>query len=129
MKITREKLTFEFLEALHEEHERDPLPTHTVMLDDIWKRVTGRHRRVTAELASVAFNQLYAGHLINQWNHQDGKKEIQLNERGLAAYNQMKGQFKSTKKEREEYNFKLLTAILAIAGLIVMLIKFVLFHQ
>src|SRR5712691_6251470 len=115
MKITRERLTFEFLQELYREHELDPLPNHWIPLDVIWERVTNQYgKRLSSELASAAFNQLYTEHLIKQVNHPDGKKAIQIDQRGVDAYNATKANFKSEKKERKEYNLKLLTAIVAL---------------
>jgi hypothetical protein len=130
MKITRERLTFEFLQELYREHNLDPLPNHWIPLDVIWQRVTSQYgKRLSSGLASAAFNELYTDHLINQVNHPDGRKEIQINQSGLDAYNATKANFKSEKKEKKEYNLKLLTAIVAVAGLIVLLIKLIFFHQ
>jgi hypothetical protein len=87
--MSREQLTFEFLKALYDEHERDPLPTHWVKLNTIWQRVTEKFgENLSSELATAAFNQLYAGRLINQVTGTE--KEIQINESGIAAYNHMK---------------------------------------
>ena len=130
MKITRERLTFEFLQELFRQYESNPLPNHWIPLEVIWNRVTSKYgKRLSSELASAAFNQLYAGHLIKQVNHQDGKKEIQISQPGIDAYNARKADFKSEKKEKKEYNLKLLTAIIGLAGLILLLIKFIFFHQ
>ena len=86
MRITREQLTFEFLEALFEERERDPMPTHWVKREAIWERVTAKYgESLGSELANAAFNHLYADRLINQVG-----TEIQINEPGIAAYIQMK---------------------------------------
>lgn len=87
--VTREQLTFEFLEVLYDEYERDPLSTHWVKLDTIWERVTGKYgENLSSELANSAFNHLYAGQLINQVTGME--KEIQINERGLAAYHELR---------------------------------------
>src|SRR6266487_2832420 len=130
MKITRERLTFEFLQELYREHNLNPLPNRWIPLDVIWQCVTRQYGKcLSSELASAAFNQLYTEHLINQVNNPDGKKEIQINQSGLDVYNATKANFKSEKKEKKEYNLKLLAAIVAVAGLIVPLIKLIFFHQ
>jgi predicted nucleotide-binding protein len=88
--VSRDQLTFEFLKELFDEHERDPLPTHWVRLDDIWKRVVEKYGdSLSSELATAAFNHLYAGRLINQINGPANAKNIQINERGIVAYQQM----------------------------------------
>jgi predicted nucleotide-binding protein len=91
---TREHLTFEFLRALCDEYERDPLPTHWVKRDDIWKRVTERYGEdLDSDLATAAFKHLYAVRFVNQVTGTDA--EIQINDRGLEAYEQMKADHSS----------------------------------
>jgi predicted nucleotide-binding protein len=88
MQPTRERLTFEFLQALYEEYERDPLPTHWVKLDAIWERVTAKYGDgLDSELANRAFKHLYAGAFVNQVNGVE--TQIQINKDGIAAYHRM----------------------------------------
>jgi len=131
MNVTRERLTFEFLDELYREHELDPLPSHWVPLDVIWERVTKKYGkgRLSSELASAAFNQLYAQELINVVKHPDGKKMMQLNQSGVAAYHAAKASFKSEKRTKKEYNLKLLGLLVALAALLFAVIKFVFFRQ
>lgn len=90
---SREQLTLEFLEALCQEYERDPLPTHWIILDEIWKRVTEKYGDgLSSDRANTAFRHLYAGRFINQVTGAGGVR-IQINERGLAAYHQMKASY------------------------------------
>lgn len=124
MSDLREKLTFEFLQVLHAEHLKNPIPSHTVDFDHVWSRVTDRHPKLDSETASAAFNTLYAGRWINQWTDESGKKLIQINEAGIAAYRELLGVTKSEKKEQEERHWKLLGALIAIAGLAFAVMKY-----
>jgi predicted nucleotide-binding protein len=88
--VSRDQLTFEFLKELFDEHEQNPLPTHWVKFDEIWKRVVEKYgESLSSGLATAAFNHLYAGQLINQVIGPKNVKDIQINERGIAAYQQM----------------------------------------
>ena len=88
--VSRDQLKFEFLKELFCEHEHNPLPTHWVKFDDIWKRVVEKYgESLSSELATAAFNHLYAGRLVNQVTGPGNTKNIQVNERGIAAYHQM----------------------------------------
>ena len=79
MSTTREQLTFEFLEALFEARERDPLPTHWVELEAIWQHVIAKHGgSLNQEVANAAFRHLYADRLINQVQGA-GQRKIQIN--------------------------------------------------
>jgi hypothetical protein len=100
MGMSQEQLTREFLKELYDEHVKDPSPAHVLQFDDVWARVTGRHPKVESNFASAAFNALYAGQWINQWNGTDGKKTIQISENGISAYKAILASDKTEKKER-----------------------------
>ena len=117
MSFSQEQLTIEFLKELYDEHLKDPSPAHVLQFDDIWARVTDRHPDIESNVASAAFAALYSGQWINQWNCTDGKKTIQINEDGIAAYQQMLASARAGKKERLTRGLMILGAVVAVGGL------------
>jgi len=96
----------------------------------IWERVTKKYgKRLSSELASAAFNQLFAQQLINLVKHPDGKRMMQLNQDGVAAYQATKASFKSEKQTKREYNLKVWGFVVGLGALVLALIKLVFFRQ